>query len=219
LSTNNLKVNTSKKKKLIIPTYTHPSSAISEQFRRIQTNLRFLATEHKSKSFLITSPGSKEGKSTVAINLAVLLAQQKKKVLLIDANLREPNIHSLFKLTNCFGLVDALTGKISFYEAINHTNIARLDVMTSGLVTFNPIELMESGMIEELLKKAMKSYDVVLLDSNSILEVAETKLLASLCEGVILVVRNGKTTLEKAKETKRILEFVKANIVGIVTNA
>jgi capsular exopolysaccharide synthesis family protein len=206
------------KKNKSITTYSHPESIISEQYRMIYANLKFMISELNSKTFLITSPGDGEGKSTIAVNLAVSISQQKKKVLLIDANLRKPVLHSFFNCSNSTGLSDVLTGKITLAEAVHHTEIWRFDLLSSGRVPMNPVELLGSQMMHDLIKKAKQIYDVVLLDSNSVLEVTDTKLLANICDGVILVIKNGKTKLEKASESRKVLEFAKARLVGAILN-
>lgn len=205
------------KKRLLIAS-SNPDSIISEQFRMIQTNIKFSMEEEKSRVFLITSPSDGEGKSTTAANLAITIAQQKEKVLLIDANLRKPSLHLFFKTHNSNGLTDILKGRISFYDAILHTEMGRLDLITSGQITNNPVELLSSQMMQDILKKALRSYDAVLIDSNAILDVTDTKLLANQCDGVVLVVQNGKTKFEKAAEAKKVLEFAKAKLVGVVMN-
>jgi capsular exopolysaccharide synthesis family protein len=199
-------------------TYSYPDSMISEQFRMIQTNIKFSMAGEKSQTFLITSPSDGEGKSTTTVNLAISMAQQKEKILLIDANLRKPSLHSFFNTTNTYGLTDVLSGKISFYDAVIHTEIGRLDLIPSGPIPHNPVELLGSQMMQEVLKTSLKSYDAILIDSNAILEVTDTKLLANQCDGVVLVIQNGKTKLEKATETKKVLEFARAKLVGVVLN-
>ena len=146
------------------------------------------------------------------------MAQQKEKVLLIDANLRRPSTHFIFNVTNSVGLTDVLTGKTTFEEAVIHTEIGRLEVLPSGTVPTNPAELLASQMMKELLQKAAKQYDSVIIDSSSVLEVTDTKLLASQCDGVLLVLYKGKTQLEKAAEAKKVLEFAKAKIAGVILN-
>jgi len=204
--------------KRTIITHTHPDSMISEQFRMIQTNIKFITTEQQSRTILITSSSDGEGKSTFATNLAVSLAQQKKKVLLVDGNLRKPSLHSFFNTSNSVGLTDILTGRSSFSEAVHHTEIWRLDLLSSGVVPFNPVELFGSERMQDLLKKVEQTYDMTIIDSNSVLEVTDTKLLASQCDGVILVTLNGKTKLEKASEAKKVLEFSQAKVLGVVLN-
>lgn len=206
----------SKKRNLI--TYSFPESIIAEEFRTIRTNVHFVTDEQKHKVILITSPNSGEGKSTTAANLAVSMAQKEEKVLLIDANLRRPVTHLIFKIPNSVGLTDVLTGQTTLEEVVIHTEIDRLEVLTSGTVTNNPAELLASQTMKDLLQKAAKQYDSVLIDCSSVLEVTDTKLLASQCDGVLLVLYQGKTQIEDAAEAKKVLEFAKAKVSGVILN-
>ena len=172
----------------------------------------------ENKIFLITSPKNGEGKSTTIANLAVSMTQQKEKILVIDANLREPVLHSIFKIPNEAGLTDVLTGKANLEEAIYKTEITRLDVLTSGSSSFNPAELLESERMKELLTSIARTYDIVLIDAPSVLKSTETRILANQCDGVVLVVNRGKTEIEKAIETKKVLELAHARIVGAILN-
>lgn len=199
-------------------TYSFPESTIAEEFRTIRTNVHFVTDEQKPGILLVTSPNSGEGKSTTAANLAVSLAQKEEKVLLIDANLRKPAVHLIFKVPNSAGLTDVLTGTVAFEEAVTNTEIGQLEVLTSGTATNNPAELLASNPMKELLQKAAKEYDVVLIDSSQILELTDTKLFASQCDGVLLVIHQGKTQIEDAAEAKKVLEFAKANIFGVILN-
>jgi capsular exopolysaccharide synthesis family protein len=214
----NKRIKLSATKNRFLITSSYPDSIISEQFQMIQTNIKFSMAGENSKIFLITSPSDGEGKSTIAANLAITIAQQKEKVLLIDANLRKPTLHSFFKAANSNGLVDVLNGRISFHDAIFHTEIGRLDLLPSGHTPYNPVELLGSQMMQELLKTVQRSYHAILIDSNAILDVTDTKLLANQCDGVVLVIQNGKTKFEKAAEAKKVLEFAKAKLVGVVMN-
>jgi capsular exopolysaccharide synthesis family protein len=172
----------------------------------------------ENKSFLITSPKNGEGKSTTISNLAVSIANQKEKTLIIDANLRDPLIHSIFKIPNEIGLTNVLTGNATLEEAIYKTEITRLEVLTSGSTAFNPAELLETKRMKELLKSLAASYDIVLIDAPSVLKSTETRVLANQCDGVVLVVNRGKTEIEKAIETKKVLELAQAKIVGAILN-
>ena len=208
--------NRSKKRNLIA--HSFPESKISEEFRTIRTNVRFVMNEQKHKIVLITSPNTGEGKSTTAANLAVSMSQQNEKVLLIDANLRKPSTHFIFNVTNSVGLTDVLTGKTTLNEAVIDSEIGSLEVLPSGKLPNNPAELLSSPMMKELLQEAAKEYDSVIIDSSSVLEVTDTKILASLCDGVLLVLYKGNTQLEKAAEAKKVLEFSKAKISGVILN-
>lgn len=206
---------TNQKRNLI--TFTNPDSIISEQFRTLRTNIH-ISTNKKKSIILLTSPKAGDGKSTAIANLAVSMALQKEKVLLIDANLREPYIQFIFKLGNEKGLADILTNNASFKDVVHHTEIGKLAVLTSGQISANPAELLGSEKMEELLKSALEEYDVILLDSPPVLEVTDTKLLASKCDGVILVLSQGRTALEKALDAKKALDFAKANLYGVILN-
>jgi capsular exopolysaccharide synthesis family protein len=205
-------------KKQTIVTYQYPDSHLSDKFQMIQTNLNFLMTEQKCQTFIVSSPGNGEGKSTIISNLAISFAQQKKKVLLIDANLRKPVLNELFFTTNLSGLTDVLTGRMSFSEVVFHTAIWRLDLLPTGPILKNPVEFLGSKMMKDLIVKVKESYDVILIDSLSLLDLPDTKLLVNLCDGVILVVRNGKTKLQNAAEAKNVIEFAKANLIGVILN-
>jgi capsular exopolysaccharide synthesis family protein len=204
-------------KKRHLVTYTQPESIISEQFREIRTNMKFI-NNNENKIFLITSSKNGEGKSTTISNLAVSIAQQKEKTLIIDANLREPLIHSIFKIPNDIGLTNVLTGNATLEEAVYQTEINRLEVLTSGSTAFNPAELLETKGMKELLKSIAENYDIVLIDAPSVLKSTETRVLANQCDGVVLVVSRGKTEIDKAIETKKVLELAQAKIVGAILN-
>lgn len=212
---NSRKSTVAKRRTLI--TYSNPESIISEQFRTIQTNINF-SIEKNGRIFLITSPGEGEGKSTTAANLAVSMSQQNERVLIIDANLRNPSIHSFFQLPNRNGLVEMLTEKTTFENAVQHTKIGNLDILSSGIIPNNPVELVGSFSMKELLKYTSKLYDVILVDTTALLGVTDTMLLVRNCDGVVLVVQNGKTKLEQVKEVKKELDFAKANLIGVVFN-
>ncbi|RDI45702.1 CpsD/CapB family tyrosine-protein kinase [Falsibacillus pallidus] len=206
--------NENTKSKLI--TYLHPDSIISEQYRTILTNIKFAMPEKQSCAFVITSPGKGEGKSTSAANLAVSMAQQKKKVLLIDGNLRDPMLHTILNIPNTTGLTDVLTGRVTLEEARFRTEIGRLEVLTSGTIPYNPVELLGSQLLKDLLHRALQLYDIVLIDSPSVSEVTDTKLLANQSNGVIVVINRSKTKIKKAIEMKKELEFAKAKFIGVI---
>ncbi|AXI10788.1 polysaccharide biosynthesis tyrosine autokinase [Oceanobacillus sp. 143] len=205
-------------RKIHLITYSNADSVISDQFRTIRTNIKFLMDEKKNSVFLITSPGIGEGKSTTAANLAVSIAQQKESVLLIDANLREPIIQNIFQISNETGLTNVLEGNTLLKQAISRTDIKNVDVLTSGSSVLNPTEILGSDAMMNLLNEASARYNVVLIDSPTILRSTETRVLANQCEGVVLVLEHGKTELESAIESKRILELAHANLLGVIIN-
>lgn len=206
-------------KKRHLVTYSHTDSIISDQFRTIRTNITFLTEEKHKRVFLITSSGKGEGKSTTTANLAVSMAGQKEKILVMDASIREPAIHSIFKFQNEIGLTDVLTYKVKLNDAICKTGIGKLDILPSGSSLLNPAELLGSEAMSELLIEAANLYDVVLIDSPTVLHSTETRVLANLCDGVILVVSRGKTMIDDTIEARKILELSQANLMGTIMNA
>ena len=206
---------TNPKRNLIV--YSNPDSIIAEQFRTLRTNIHFL-TGGKKSILLLTSPSSSEGKSTAAANIALSMAQQKERVLLIDANLRDPNIHYIFKISNGRGLADVLSGQEELWNAVYDTEIGNLAILTSGQLDSNPAELLGSESMKKLFQQALEEYDYIFIDSPPVLDVTDTKLLANKSDGVILVIGEGKTAIEKATEAKKALEFAKAKIYGVILN-
>ncbi|WP_430791428.1 CpsD/CapB family tyrosine-protein kinase [Virgibacillus flavescens] len=199
-------------------TYSNPDSLVSDQFRAIRTNIKFLTEKRNNRLFIITSPSEGEGKSITTANLAVSMAQQKEKVLLIDANVREPVIHEIFRIPNELGLTSILTGKAKLENAIQRTGIGKLEILTSGATLFNPAELLGNEQMTNLLRTISELYDIVLIDSPSVLESTETRVLANQCDGVVLVVNRGKTDIEKTIESRRVLELAHARLVGAIIN-
>ncbi|WP_241558927.1 CpsD/CapB family tyrosine-protein kinase [Oceanobacillus halophilus] len=204
--------------KIQLVTYANSESIIADQFRAIRANIRFLRDEKKDAIFLVTSPGDGEGKSTISANLAVSMAQQKERVLLIDANLRAPIMHTIFKVANKVGLSNLLKGISTINQTITPTDINNLDLLTSGPEVFNPTEILGSQSMSELLNELGSRYDIVLIDSPSVLKTTETRVLANQCQGVVLVINRGKTEVEKAIKSKRVLHLAHANLIGVIMN-
>ncbi len=151
-------------------------------------------------------------------NLAISMAQQKERVLLIDANLREPIIHTIFKIPNEVGLTNLLMEQVTLEETVFKTEIGNLAILTSGSTSTNPAELLGNDRMSELMDEVANSYDIVLIDSPSVLHFTETRVLANQCDGVVLILNRGKTKPEKAIEAKRILELANAKLVGAIVN-
>lgn len=204
------------KRKLI--TKLNPKSPISEQFRTIRTNINFSSVDKEMRLLMVTSSSPGEGKSTVTANLAVTFAQQGKKVLLVDADLRKPTVHYTFNMTNTFGLTTILTRQGSFQESISSTDVQHLYVLPSGPIPPNPAELLGSRGMKELLREATAQYDIVLLDTPPVLAVTDAQILANECDGTVLVVSSGQTEIEAAKKAKEMLTSSTTPLLGVVLN-
>lgn len=210
--------NTLDEKNRSLISHYNPKSPIAEQYRTIRTNIQFSSVEKELKTILVTSTGPGEGKSTTIANLAVVMSQQGKKVLLVDADMRKPTVHYTFRKNNLLGLTNVLTGQASFAEAVTSTDIANLDLLSSGPIPPNPAELLASPALERLNKDALAIYDLILFDTPPVLAVTDAQVLANKCDGVVLVVSSGKTGKEEAIKAKDLLTNAKAKLLGVVLN-
>lgn len=197
---------------------TNPKSPIAEQFRTIRTNIQFSSVDKELQTIIVTSSGPGEGKSTNTANLAVVFAQQGKRVLLIDADLRKPTVHYTFRTENHVGLSNVLTRQLTLEEAVSTTAQEKLWVLSSGPIPPNPSELLGSKNMQVLLEQAKEEYDVIVIDSPPVLAVTDAQILANLADGVVLVVSSGKTERDSAKKAKELLESAQAKILGVVLN-
>jgi capsular exopolysaccharide synthesis family protein len=200
-------------------THNNPKSPISEQYRTIRTNIQFASVDKDFKTLMVTSSGPGEGKSTTAANLAVVLAQQGKRVLLIDGDLRKPTVHYTFKVSNIYGVTNVLTRQMPLKDTVVKTRVPDLDVLPSGPVPPNPSELIDSKSMNNLIEEAQVLYDYVLFDTPPVLAVTDGQLLSNKVDGVILVVSSGKTEIEAAMKARDLLVHAKAKVIGTVLNA
>lgn len=193
-------------------------SPISEQYRTIRTNIQYSSIDHDVKSLMVTSTGPGEGKSTTVANLAVVFAQQGKRVLLVDADLRKPTVHYTFNQTNTFGLTSVLTKQMILEKAVSDTEEKNLYVLTSGPIPPNPAELLSSRAMEQFFHDTLELFDIILFDTPPVLAVTDAQILANKCEGTILVVSSGKTEKELVVKSKELLDSAQSKLLGVVLN-
>lgn len=195
----------------------HPRSPIAEAYRTLRANLEFTDPNQPLKTILITSCDTNEGKTSVAINLAAILAQNSKKVTLLDADLRKPGIHELTALPNKTGLSDIVRNEKDISQAKQFLKTENVDVITSGPVPPNPAELLGSKRMGELLNELEQDNDMVIIDSPPFV-VSDSLLLAAKVDGVLLVVRPGFTRRDMFQSVLEQLERAEARVAGVVMN-
>ncbi|WP_214714334.1 CpsD/CapB family tyrosine-protein kinase [Exiguobacterium sp. s151] len=199
-------------------TLLKPKSPISEQYRTIRTNLEFTAVDDDLQTMVITSASSGEGKSTTSSNLAVVYAQQGKKVLLVDCDMRRPTAHFTFRLSNGIGLSTVLAKKTTVEKATHSTQVENLDLIAAGPIPPNPSELLSSKMMDRVLEELKANYDIIILDAPPMMQVADTRLLARKVDGVVLVVGCDKSDRQMVVKAKEQLTLAEAHILGVVLN-
>lgn len=199
-------------------TMDRPKSGISEAFRILRTNLMYTSVDKPIKSILMASSNPQEGKSVIAANLAVVMAQTGKKVLLMDCDLRKPVQNEIFNLNRDPGMTNCLAGYCTWEEALQHTAVPNLSILASGPVPPNPAELLGSKSMEAFLDAVSGEFDLVLVDAPPLMAVTDPAILATKCDGVILVTRAGFTKTGAVKESLDALIKAGANILGAVLN-
>jgi capsular exopolysaccharide synthesis family protein len=201
-----------------------PYSATSESYRQCRTNLKLSGPAESFKTLLVSSGSAREGKTSVAVNLAATFVATDKKVLLIDANFRQPNLHALFPRERTrdsverfdFGLSSVLMHQCSATEAVRTSGIAGLDIIDCGPLPANPSELLCSPRMEDLLARLRNNYDYIIIDGPPVLLVSDAKVLAGLVDATLLVVNASATSRGAARRAVREFKQVNARIIGCV---
>lgn len=194
-------------------------SPAAEAYRMLRTNLQFASVGKPLNTLLVTSPSEGDGKSMTAANLGTALAKIGKKVILVDADLRRPKQHRLFKLVNSVGITTALlTDTWDFDLLLQETPVEGLRVLTSGPLPPNPAELLGSQRMRNLLDSLEAEADILILDSPPVTLVSDTAILSTLADGVLTVLRHGHTRRDRAKRALNTLQQVNAYFAGIVLN-
>jgi capsular exopolysaccharide synthesis family protein len=205
--------------RLPVVIFEAPHSMMAEQLRQVRTRLQHSSSLDTMRSILVTSPSPADGKSTIACNLASGLALNGRRILLVDANFRRPELHRIFNLANEHGFSDVLNSLEQFDSTIQETQVPNLFVLPCGPKPTNATELLESQLLIDFIERALEEFDHIIFDSGPMLFVSETVALAPRVDGVVTVVRartNSRGVLSRMRDS---LRQVKAEHLGIVLNA
>ncbi len=195
----------------------NPRSPIAEAFRTLRTNIEFSGVEKPIRSLLVVSANPGEGKSTVAANLAVTTAQGGKHVMLIDADLRRPRIHSIFGLANRIGLSDFIKTPMPLADIIQIWKDSNLAIIPSGTIPPNPADLLGSSKMAEVIKICHGNADITIVDAPPFL-VADASILASHIDAILLVIHSGKSSMNSVVTTVEQMKRTGVRIIGVVMN-
>jgi capsular exopolysaccharide synthesis family protein len=195
-----------------------PHSIMSEQFRQVRTRLQHAVSLDTTRTIVVTSPGPGDGKTTVACNLAAGLALNGRRILLVDANFRRPELHRLFNVPNEVGFTTVLDSVSSLESSVHKTGVLNLEVLTTGSRATNPTELLESQLFSDFIDRALEEYDHVIFDTGPLLVVSEAVALAPRVDGVVTVVRARKNSRGMLTRVRDTLKQIKAEHLGVVLN-
>ena len=196
-----------------------PRSPAAEAFRQIRTNLLYSGPVQQRRSMLVTSPGPEDGRTTVVLNLAVAIAQAGHRVLVVDANFRQPAIADLFPGTHEAGLSSALVGQAQWRDVVSSTEVPNLEVIASGPLPPNPAELLGSDIMRQLVSEMAAEYDQVIFDGSPAMVVSDACVLATQVDAVVLVVRAHQNSIGIAMRTAEQLRRIGAHVLGVVLQA
>ena len=200
-------------------TLTDPRAPAAEAYRTLRTNLYFSSLDRALETLVVTSAAPGDGKSTTLANLAVTMSQGEKRTILVDADLRKPSLHKLFGVSNNQGLTTMAVEDSALAEPpLVETGLDNLWLLPSGPLPPNPAEILGSRRMEEIITALKARADVVLFDAPPAIAVTDAAVLGTKVDGVLLVIRAGKTRSEHAQRAKELLERVKVRVVGAVLN-
>jgi non-specific protein-tyrosine kinase len=200
---------------LDLVTLTEPRSPASEAYRTLRTNLEFSSLEHPLRSLLVTSPAALADKSLTVANLAVIMAEGGRRVVLVDGDLRRPKLHDIFGLGNHPGLCEMVGNDGPGLDAaLQESGVEGLHILTSGQLPQNPSVLLGSDGLVKVISTLIEQADLVLFDAPPVLAVTDASLLAARVDGTLLIVRAGGTRRDHVRRAKALLDQVNARLVG-----
>ena len=198
-------------------TLSDPRSPAAEAYRTLRTNLYFSSLDQALETLVVTSAAPRDGKSTTLSNLAVTMAQGEKRAILVDADLRQPSLHTYFGISNNLGLTTMAVDEDALADPpLVATAVDNLWLLPSGPLPPNPAEILGSRRMEEIIANLKSRADIVLFDAPPVIAVTDAVVLGTKVDGVLLVIRAGKTRREHAAQAKELLEKVNVRLVGAV---
>ena len=197
---------------------TNPLAPVAESYRYLRTNIQLAKRDSAPHTILVTSALEGEGKTTTAANLAIAFAHAKKRTILVDADLRRPMLHTMFRLKAKPGLHELLAGTVTMGEVLQQTEIPDLTIVTSGSIPMNPAEYLGSDRMLAYVAELKERFDVILFDCPPVLAVTDASILATVVDRVILVVSSGRTTVQELDHTVETLTTVGVHASGVVLN-
>ena len=203
---------------LNLVTQNDPKNPAAEAYRVIRTSVQFAQAGKELQTIALTSCTPNEGKSTTIANLAIVLTQAGKSVLLIDCDMRNPTVHKNFNLSNKVGLSSCISMGTALADAVQATAIEGLEALTAGVIPPNPSELLGSERMQNILQRAKEEYDYVLIDTPPVLPVTDALIVSRFVDGMILVIASAEVKVEMAREVKNQLVHSGANLLGVVLN-
>ncbi|MDR3583746.1 MAG: CpsD/CapB family tyrosine-protein kinase [Desulfosporosinus sp.] len=198
--------------------YDNKNQAVQEAYAMLTTNILMSDDQEMFKTIAMTSYNPEEGKTSLAISLAIMMAHSGGKVLLVDADMRKPTAAKRLNKSSLFGLSDYLAENIEFNDVLSETNITNLTYCSCGNEHRNPMGLLYSSRFEDLVHKLANDYDIVIFDTPALSSVVDGAIVASSVDATLLVVKMGFTTLASLKRIKNQLEKLNVNILGVILN-
>lgn len=194
-------------------TLTDPRSPASEAYRTLRTNLSFYSLDDPIRTLVVTSPTPSDGKSVTVANLAITMAQSGRRTILVDCDLRRPSLHALFGVENDAGLTSMILDEEQAAPLLQ-TGVDNLWLLPSGPLPPNPADLLGSRQVDRVIESLLERADIVLLDAPPVVGFTDAAVLGARVDGVLLVLRSGRTRREHAERAKAQLERANVRVIG-----
>ena len=210
--------NTKLLKNMGIISTLNPTLPVVEAFRTIRSSILYASLDKPMKTIVVTSAMESEGKSSISSNISIIYSMEKKKVILIDLDLRRPTAHKFFGVPNNNGITNILAGGGALDETIIHTEVNNLDILTSGPIPPDPSSLIESQKLRDIINKLKEMYDMVIIDTPPVMAVNDATVVGRIADGILLVIESGRATFSMVDHIKELFTKAGLNTIGIVLN-